>query len=136
MPIPLDTVKQDTLALGSDLHIDTTTPDLFFFRGQERTMPFATIVTRDSDYDTFSKLDAEGDFRLNMGLSRGEFEALFPNHVTRKALDASQFDYAIRDSFFPHPHYGRMRWVSVVNPDILYPQCLDFLHHAFERARR
>ena len=36
-------------------------------------------------------------------------------------------DYSASDVLFPHPLYGRMRWVSVVAPDLSWPQCQDLL---------
>ena len=59
--------------------------DTFFIYDPERNlpgnkqMPFATIVTKDyGDFDNLSKLDRDGVYRLNIGVSRETFRTLFP----------------------------------------------------------
>jgi hypothetical protein len=39
--------------------------DLFFIYGKNDKQPFATIVTKDEDYDSISNLNREGFYRLN-----------------------------------------------------------------------
>ncbi|QAT88523.1 hypothetical protein EJ065_6998 [Corallococcus coralloides] len=92
-----------------DVHVDTSTPDLFFFAGDERKFPFATIVTRDTELDHHSELDRDGVFRLNLGLSKESFQKLFPD-------PDPNVDYADLDVLLPHPTYARMFWLSVLNP--------------------
>lgn len=81
----------------------------FFFAGSERNFPFATLVAKDS-YDKASNLGRPGVFRLNIGVSRETFRGLFP-----KAGSAS-CDFAALDTIMPHPVYGSMFWVCVLNP--------------------
>jgi hypothetical protein len=82
-----------------------------------RRMPFATIVTKDyGDFDNSSQLDRPGVFRLNIGVSRDTFRALFgflPNDLDAKRAD---YDFAALDRLMPHPAYGRQSWVCVLNP--------------------
>ncbi len=92
-----------------DVHVDTTTPDLFFFAGDERKFPFATIVTHDTEHDYHSELDRDGVFRLNLGVSKESFQKLFPEPDPK-------VDYADLDVFLPHPVYARMFWMCVLNP--------------------
>ena len=128
----LESVTLDIIALGADVHVDTTTPDLFFFRGEERHMPFATIVTRDTEFDNFGKLDADGSFRLNIGLDRSTFASIFPGLDSRTALEEACIDYATRDQLIPHPVYGRMHWACAINPSSAYTECLVLLKKAYE----
>lgn len=132
----LEIIKSNIVALGSDIHVDTSTPDLFFFRGSERRMPFATIVTRDTEFDSFARLDGDGSFRLNIALDRDTFGRLFPDHTSRAVLEVANFDYAARDELLPHPVYGRMHWVCAVNPDSAYAECRALLSKAYELAGR
>lgn len=129
----LNTVTLDILALGVDIHVDTTTPDLFFFRGEERHMPFATIVTRDTAFDSFSRLDADDAFRLNVELDRTAFAEIFPGLDSRSALENADLDYKVRDRLMPHPIYGRMHWVCVIAPDAVYSECMALLKKAYAR---
>lgn len=129
-------IKSGIVSLGSDVHVDNSTPDLFFFKGAERHMPFATIVTRDTEFDSFSRLDSDGAFRLNIALGREAFGELFPDYTSRSDLETAKFDYTARDEILPHPVYGRMRWVCVANPENAYPECRVLLGKAYELARR
>src|SRR6185369_7374487 len=49
----------------------------FFFYGADRKLPFATIATSDNEHDRISNLDRPGAFRLNIGVSKQTFQALF-----------------------------------------------------------
>ena len=110
--------------------VHEATADYFFFPGAEQKFPFATIVTHDDPYDSASALDREGLFRLNLPTDKATFGALFPAIRGRRDLEASSFDYQAIDTLFPHPVYGRMRWVSVINPESTWAQCRRLLELA------
>lgn len=42
----------------------------FFFVGPDRRLPFVTLASSDNDYDKVSKLDREGVYRVNIGVSK------------------------------------------------------------------
>ncbi|WP_208729757.1 DUF6194 family protein [Corallococcus exercitus] len=92
-----------------DVHMDARTPDVFFFAGDERQHPFATIVTRDTELDHHSRLDRPGVFRLNLCVGKDSFQKLFPE------LDPN-VDFTALDVLLPHPVHARMFWLSVLNP--------------------
>ena len=99
--------------------VETTTAQgaTFFFTGDERTMPFATLVTTD-EHDTASKLDRPGVFRLNVGVSKATFVALFgevPPSRDGAYAPIEGYDYTALDTLLPHPVYGRQYWVCVLN---------------------
>ena len=120
-----------TFLLGFEgVTVHETTPDHFFFPGAEQKFPFATIVTHDDPHDSASALDREGLFRLNMPTDKATFGELFPAIRTRRDLEAAVFDYRAIDTLFPHPVYGRMRWVSVINPESTWAQCRRLLELA------
>jgi hypothetical protein len=84
----------------------------------ERQQPFATIVTGNS-YDTVSDLGRPGAYRLNIGLTKATYTALFgaaPADRDDNGVLRTGFDYAATDTLMPHPVYGSQYWVSVVNP--------------------
>ena|SRR3712207_2190105 len=84
----------------------------FFFYGPDRKLPFATLATADNDYDRFSDLDRPGVFRLNIGVRKPTFEALFgPGKV-----DVSAYDFTALDTVMPHPEYAPQSWICVLNP--------------------
>lgn len=82
--------------------------------------PFATIITRDHDYDDASRLDRdERTFRLNCGVSRERYESFFgpaPRQAAGYTTIDTGFDYSLIDQVLPHPLYSPLHWVCVVNP--------------------
>ncbi len=84
----------------------------------QRQQPFATLVTGDR-YDRVSQLDRPGAYRLNVGLTKATYTALFGVVPTRRDADGvldTGFDYAAVDAVMPHPMYASQYWVCVVNP--------------------
>jgi hypothetical protein len=102
-----------------------------------RRFPFATLVTSDQ-YDNFSDLNRPGVFRLNIGVSRETFASLFgaarfPDDPAEVA--ATGYDFTALDTFLPHPVYGRMHWISVLNPsDATFERVMAYLAEAYDRA--
>lgn len=74
--------------------------------------PFATIVTKDYPDDTASRL-GEGRFRLNVNVSRERFVALTGEEP--RALERPR-EQDLDDTVHPHPVYGAMGWIAIVNP--------------------
>ena len=110
--------------------------DTFFIYDPERDlpdnkqMPFATIVTKDyGDFDNLSKLDRDGVYRLNIGVSRETFRTLFPTDT--------EHDFAAFDTLMPHPVYAPQSWVSVLNPsEPTFESAKPLLAEAYQRAAR
>jgi hypothetical protein len=113
--------------------------DTFFFHqpggkvGPDHRFPFATIVTKDyENFDVASNLNRAGIFRLNIGVSRRTFRALFGES------DAANpdYDFAALDRLMPHPVYGKMFWVSILNPGAeTFEKVKPLLTEAYSRAR-
>jgi len=80
----------------------------FFFFGDDHRLPFATIASSDNDYDRVSNLDRPGVFRLNIGISKQSFQALFD--------PSTEYDYTELDRFMPHPDYARQFFVRILSP--------------------
>lgn len=93
--------------------------DLFFKYDKNDKHPFATIVTRDNEYDSTSNLNREGFYRLNVGLDKNTFNSMFGGLTHKKGFEAYlnlRIDFTKEDTIMPHPTYGAMYWVCVVNP--------------------
>src|SRR5438477_9552363 len=107
----------------------TSSGNTFFFYGSERMFPFVTLVTNDI-YDQFSNLNRPSVFRLNIGISKQTFRSLFGLPKLPSDRDSpvesgdndsnhsnhSDYDFTALDQLMPHPVYGRMYWVCVLNP--------------------
>ncbi len=103
---------------------------MFFFLDPERLFPFATVTTTD-EHDQASNLDRPGVYRLNVGVSKATFQALFGSVA---GADAGH-DFTALDRLLPHPVYGKMYWVCVLNPgpDTI-GQVQDLLAEAYAMA--
>ncbi|WP_109589894.1 DUF6194 family protein [Actinoplanes xinjiangensis] len=107
--------------------------DRFFFAGEDRMRPFATIVGHDvPDFDERSRLSGEGRYRLNIEVGRDEFRNLFGYGPEEFAARQHSIDFAEPDRLIPHPAYAVQGWVSVVNPG---PGTADEVTRLVERAR-
>lgn len=116
--------------------------DSFFFNnaGLEEPdfmFPFATIVTGDRYEAEPSNLDRPGVFRLNVGVSRDTFRSLFGEG----GADARNDDFTALDTIMPHPEYGSMFWLCVLNPsaatfETIRPMLAEAYGLAAERLQR
>ena len=115
--------------------VETTTNYgyIFFFYRSERQLPFATFIATDNEYDHLSNLDRPGVYRLNIGISRETFQALFG---TAK-VDVSHYDYTALDVIMPHPEYAPQNFVCVLSPgEATVEKVRALLAEAYEIAVR
>jgi hypothetical protein len=93
---------------------------------KDHRFPFATLVTSD-EYDQFSDLNRPGVFRLNVGVKKQTFQSLFAS--------AGEHDFAALDKIMPHPVYGKMYWVCVLNPsEATFEKVKPLLAEAYEAS--
>lgn len=93
--------------------------DVFVFDADsdDRRFPFSTIVTQDvPGFDTASRLDRDGVYRLNIGVGRDVFRELLGFDPAEHARHRDEYDFAEADRILPHPAYAAQSWVSVVTP--------------------
>jgi hypothetical protein len=124
-----DEVSQYITALAG-VDVVVTSDNSFFFYNPDPAVPpdhrfpFVTLVTSDI-YDSFSDLKRPSVFRLNIGVGKQTFRALFGTPVlpsdeagrpVENATGASEYDFTALDRVMPHPVYGRQYWVCVLNP--------------------
>lgn len=103
-----------------------------------RRMPFATIVTKDyGEFDNSSRLDRPGVFRLNIGVSRDTFRALFGYAPGEESPASEDYDFAALDTVMPHPVYAPQSWVCVLNPSPeTFERVKPLLADAYSRAAK
>jgi hypothetical protein len=127
----------------------TDSGNSFFFYNPDRNVPpdhrfpFVTLVTSDL-YDQFSNLNRPSVFRLNIGIGKQTFRSLFgqPERPTggdstaESGENSSDYNFAALDWVMPHPVYGRMYWVCVLNPgdQTFETQVRPLLAEAYEMA--
>ena len=94
-----------------------------FFYNPDRQLPrgiyFATIKQNDGKNDRASNLDRSDVFRLNIGISKSTYLSLFgpqPSRPPAGGVVETGHDFTALDHLIPHPVYGWMSWVCVLNP--------------------
>jgi hypothetical protein len=88
------------------------------------------LVTSDVN-DQCSDLERPGVFPLNIGVSRETFRALFGPDA------GAEHDFTALDRFMPHPVYGTMFWLCVLNPsEVTFQAVRPLLAEAYARAAR
>ena len=107
--------------------------DTFFIYDPDRSLegtgrfPFATIVTKDYPDDRLADLNRPGVFRLNIGVSKPTFQSLIGS--------TEGHDFTALDRIMPHPVYGKMYWVCVLNPSAeTFQRVRPLLAEAYELA--
>jgi hypothetical protein len=104
----------------------------------ERGTYFATIKEKDGDNDRSSNLSRTGIWRLNIGVSKGAFVSMFgmpPARPGKGQVIEGPWDFQQTDMITPHPVYGWMSWVSVLNPSTqTWCRCQFLLEDAYKRA--
>nr|MDT0656475.1 DUF6194 family protein [Micromonospora sp. DSM 115978] len=107
--------------------------DRFFFAGEDRRRPFATIVGHDvPGFDERSRLSEPGRYRLNIEVGRAEFRDLFGYGPQEFAAHSNGIDFTETDRLMPHPAYAVQGWASVVNPG---PTTANEVERLLARAR-
>lgn len=84
-----------------------------------RGVYFATVKEKDGENDKASHLDRAGVFRLNVGTTKPLFLERFgppPSRLGKGGVVDGPWDFTAADTLTPHPVYGWMSWVAVLNP--------------------
>ena len=95
-----------------------------------------TVKEKDGPNDRASRLDRPGVFRVNLGVGKDTFRRLFglqPARPPRGGVIGMDVDFSAQDVLLPHPVYGWMSWLCVLNPS---PDMFETLKPLIEEAYR
>jgi len=99
---------------------------------------FCTLKEKDGDNDKASNLDRDGIWRLNFGLPKSEFQNLFgppPKRPTKGDAIRGAWEFRTTDLLMPHPVYGWMGWVAVLNPSTdTFDACKPLMKQAYDKS--
>jgi hypothetical protein len=84
----------------------------FFFYRDDHMHAFATIASTGNAYEKISNLDHPGVYRLNIGVSKDTFQAMFG----KGKIDVSAYDFTTLDTIMPHPDYSSQHFICVLSP--------------------
>ncbi len=126
-----DSIRQYITETFAGVDVVDKSGTSFFFYDPDHMFPFATLTTND-DNDQASNLNREGVFRLNVGVSKQTFQSLFGS-----ASGEGRHDFTALDLIMPHPVYGKMYWVCVLNPSAAtFEAVKTFLAEGYDMAVR
>lgn len=127
----------------SGLDVVTLTDAIFYFYDPEQKlppkqrMPFATLVNSDH-YDQASNLSRPSVYRLNIGISKETYRAMFgaqPSYPEGNGVVDTGHDFSTLDQIMPHPVYAPASWICVLNPSsATFQQVRKLLAEAYELA--
>lgn len=120
------------------VEVVTSNSNSFFFYDPENKVPFVTIVVSD-EYDNASDLNREGVYRLNIGVSKQTYQTMFRTEDEHgvEVRHTDGYDFTALDTLMPHPVYGRMYWVCVLNPsEATFEKVGPLLKEAYDIAVR
>ena len=113
-----------TLSFSGLSIIDTWGEKSLFYNPDnllKRGVYFCTIKNKNGANDQASDLDRADVFRVNFGISKETFLAIFaelPKRPIKGGFIEGPYNFKTLDSLTPHPVYGWMAWVSILNPSI------------------
>lgn len=126
-----------------DVHIKQSWGEVSMFVNPGKQLPsgtyFATLKQRDGPNDKASNLDRNNVFRFNLGLGKILFEPVFgtpPPRPAKGQIIEGAWDFTILDKVMPHPVYGWMSWICVLNPSLhAFHHMRSWIDGAYQRAQ-
>lgn len=110
-------------ALDEGIKVNTNWGEQGLFYNPDNRLPkgiyLLTFKIKDGDNDRASNINREGVYRLNLGIGKPAFVARFgsvPARPSAGQIVATGDDFTQLDRVMPHPVYGWMSWISVLNP--------------------
>jgi hypothetical protein len=123
MSLSVDFIAEQLLKNFEGLKVVNAWGEKSFFYNPDgllkRGVYFCTIKEKDGENDTASELNREGIFRINFGLPRDSFIRKFgdvPGRPQKGGVIEGGYDFTQFDLLTPHPVYGWMSWVAILNP--------------------
>lgn len=98
-----------------------------------------TFKEKDGPNDKASNVNRDGVYRLNLGISKPAFINLFDEIPKRPAAGQivdTGHDFQALNKIMPHPVYGWMAWVGVLNPSAAtFEKLKPLINESIEMAK-
>lgn len=114
---------------GDSVREDRNWGERGVFYNPDRALPkgvyLLTFKESDGPNDKASCTDRAGVYRLNLGISKPAFQELFggiPKRPAAGCIVETGHDFTQLDQIMPHPVYGWMSWLGILNPS---PETFD-----------
>ncbi len=143
MSVTIEEIATYVVQTFPDVYEDRNWGERALFYNPRRQLPkgvyFLTFKEKDGANDRASKI-GQGEYRLNVGISRRAFVASFGNVPARPpagGVVAGDHDFSRLDVVTPHPVYGGMCWIAVKSPSAATFEALKpALAEAYEIAKK
>jgi Family of unknown function (DUF6194) len=104
-----------------------------------RGVYFVTIKDGDGPNDKASNLNRDGVYRVNIGVGKEVYEALFglkPARPKKGGVIEANIDFTQLNEFTPHPIYAWLYWVAILSPDeTTKEQVIEYIDTAYNLAQ-
>jgi hypothetical protein len=105
-----------------------------------RGVYFCTLKEKDGDNDKASELDRDGIYRFNFGLPTNAFIEMFgakPRRPEKGKIIAGNWNFTEPNKLMPHPVYGWMGWVAILNPtQDVFSKLKPHIRLSYEKAQQ
>ena len=95
---------------------------------------FCTIKEKNGENDKSSELDRAGIFSVSIGINKSSYEKLFglkPPRPAKGRIINTGHDFTALNTLMPHPIYGWMNWVQILNPtETAFTEILPLIEEA------
>ncbi|MCI8491081.1 MAG: hypothetical protein HFJ04_12735 [Lachnospiraceae bacterium] len=106
---------------------------------RKRGVYVLTVKEKDGENDKSSDLNREHIYRVNLGIHKDTFIKMFgfiPKRPPKGGVVDMSYDFSAVNQLIPHPVYGWMGWICVLNPsEKMFEELKPLVREAYEYAR-
>jgi len=106
----------------------------------KRGVYILTVKEKDGENDRSSKLNRENVYRVNLGVYKDTFKEMFdiiPKRPCKGGIVDMDYDFSATNQILPHPVYGWMGWICVLNPsEKTFEELKPLIQEAYEYAKK
>lgn len=106
----------------------------------KRGVYILTVKEKDGENDRSSKLNRENVYRVNLGVYKDTFKEIFdiiPKRPVKGGIVDMDYDFSATNQILPHPVYGWMGWICVLNPsEKTFEELKPLIQEAYEYAKK
>lgn len=121
--VSIEQIVEYCLSEFDGLVVDKNWGERGLFYNPDKKLPkgiyVLTFKEKNGPNDRASELDRDNTYRLNLGVSKTTFSQLFgaiPKRPAAGNIVSTGHDFAQLNQITPHPVYGWMSWIAVLNP--------------------
>lgn len=125
MELSVEDIIEYMLSNYEGVKLDKNWGERGLFYNPEGLLPkgvyIMTFKEADGDNDRASHINRGGIYRINLGISKESFKRIFGEIPTRPSAGgvvSTGHDFQELNQITPHPVYGWMSWIAVLNPSV------------------